>query len=494
MIFNRYRVHLVISLAFLFSYALTFDEKIAPLGDNASYFLLGKALSEGAGFVDLMTQGNPAHNHYPIGYPILISSILWLAPGSIVLVKLFNGLLFLVALLVLYEILIKLQQSKTAALLITVVVATNSHLLFYSSAIMSEIPFLTLSLLSIWIVLSSNWDEQVYWRNPRVYLLIFALTASFYVRTAALALIFAILIHFLLGNRRKLLLTVVIGVLVLITPLIIKGLELGRSSYVSQLLSINPYRPALGNAGFLDFIERIGTNALRYINREIPNLIAPVIDSDYSLSPGFVEWVIGIVLTGLVIVALWKAPKRWGLLKTYVVLSFAVLFLWPSAWTGVRFAIAIMPFLFLFITHSISNLFGLRFSHVAITGFIVLNGFSIFELYGKAKAPHEPGFRNYIAMANWAGANIAADKEILCSKPAIFHLYSGILARRIPLLYDQDEVLSYLESDEVQYILIDRSTLSSQRILYPLLQEYRGRFEIVHQLERPDTYLVRWKQ
>ena len=83
-------------------YALIFDTKLDLNGDNARYYVLGKALSLGRGYVDIHTRDeNPAGN-VPPGYPAIIGLVMKLASSDFAAVKTANGIFFLAAIISLF--------------------------------------------------------------------------------------------------------------------------------------------------------------------------------------------------------------------------------------------------------------------------------------------------------------------------------------------------------------------------------------------------------
>ena len=79
------------------SYVYTFEHKVVLGVDNAGYYLLGKALASGAGYVSIWLPDMPPHNHWPPGYPLIISIIVRFI-DSVLVVKLANGVFLLGAL------------------------------------------------------------------------------------------------------------------------------------------------------------------------------------------------------------------------------------------------------------------------------------------------------------------------------------------------------------------------------------------------------------
>ena len=55
---------------------LVFDASIDLGGDNAGYYILGKALHEGFGYTNIHLPGMPPAQHFPPGYPLILSLLM----------------------------------------------------------------------------------------------------------------------------------------------------------------------------------------------------------------------------------------------------------------------------------------------------------------------------------------------------------------------------------------------------------------------------------
>src|SRR5210317_2178748 len=92
---------IIITILFLGVYGYIFDKKLDLNGDNAYYYVLGKALSQGEGYVNIASINKAPNNHYPPGYPFIISLFMHLSDTPIFL-KLINGIFLLLSLYLFY--------------------------------------------------------------------------------------------------------------------------------------------------------------------------------------------------------------------------------------------------------------------------------------------------------------------------------------------------------------------------------------------------------
>ena len=81
-----------------------------------------------------------------------------------------------------------------------ILVAVNSHLLRYSTILMTEIPFMFFLMLSLYSVVNINFKKQ-WFKDRWFWLMIGFVGIAYYTRTAGLALIPAFPIYFALEKK-----------------------------------------------------------------------------------------------------------------------------------------------------------------------------------------------------------------------------------------------------------------------------------------------------
>ena len=210
--------------------------------------------------------------------------------------------------------------------LVALFCATSAHLLKMSHEVMSEIPYLAVSLGAL-LAYSR-------YQSGRAHLWIlgaFGLAAAaFYVRTVGIALLGSLVLVSLLRREWVRASGLAVASAVLCLPRV-----LGGSIYSNLLLSVDPYRPEAGVLGFAGVLSRLWTNTQTYGLHIIPEAILPV---------GF-EWV-GPIPT--LIVLWWIARGFWrkSLPEVYLAAYLGVILLWPQVWSDVRFLVPVIPLLF----------------------------------------------------------------------------------------------------------------------------------------------------
>jgi len=492
---------LILVIVFAIVYAYTFDSKVAMLGDNANYYTLGKALSDGEGYVNISRVTKSPNNHYPPGYPAIISIALLLG-GGIFFVKLLNGLFLLGSIIIFFELTNKVLENEAMAFVTSLLLAINAHILLYSSIIMSEVPFMFFSGLSLLLFTKAN-TEKISFKDFNLIGSLIALIIAYYIRSLGIALLAGYFLHFIFHKQWKAMPAFLIPLVGAALPWFIRGQKLGGSSYMNQLTMINPYQPNLGRAEFGDFVDRFFTNFERYVTWEIPSAIFPVKQPEYgggSITSG--EWFVGLIILILLFLGLYKLKKyRWVFIG-YALGTFGILMLWPSVWVGVRFIVPMIPMLLIgflnglyFLVKMIAEASAKKsVSPLLLLIFALLSISTVNARNKEAKAPYSPAWKNYFAMAKWVDRNLDEGVVVSCGKPALFYLHADTYTMRYKFAQNPNELIKDLEDKKVDYVVVDQVYGNTFRYLVPAIRQYPGRFEQVLHLKNPDTYLLKFKR
>ncbi len=489
----------LIILVFLVSYSYTFDRKLAPLGDNASYYMLGEALAQGEGYVNISKIDKTPNNHYPPGYPAVLSIFMQFT-DSIVFFKILNGVFLLASCLILYQVMKKLLENDVLAFIIVLMTVLNFHILQYGSMIMSEIPFLFFSLLGLWLFLKID-TQKPFFRDRNFYLLLVAIVISYHTRSLGIALTGATIAAFLLQKKWGHGVALGGGFVLLALPWFVRSQMLGGGSYSRQLMMINPYQPNLGKADVGDFIDRFLNNFSRYITTEIPNALFPFTEVDYRQEAAASDWVAGLLLMAVIIYGFITLRKFRIILGLYALFTFFILLLWPDVWVGVRFMVPLIPILAVGLVHGLYQLAGKLFSaagkKVSGWAFLILPLLlltSVGQLHKQASTPLHPAWDNYYAMGRWLRSQSGEKPVVACGKPALFYLYSKTFTVRYPFEQDTEALLAELEDEKVDYVVIDQVYPNTFRYLLPAVRAHPERFEQVFHQPNPDTFLLKFKR
>lgn len=486
-----------ISLAFIMVYPYIFDKKINLGGDNAGYYILGKAISSGQGYSNIDMPGNPPHNHFPPGYPAILG-VFMLFSQSITFLKIINGLFLLGTSMLMFVLLKRFTDNKLLAFSASILLLFNFHLLSFSTIMMSEVPFLFFSTLAMLLFMNSH-SEKPFYKNPNFYALIFVSSFAYHIRTAGIALVAGFALYMLIEKQWKMFAAYLLGFAALGVPWFLRGQSLGGSSYLTQLFLKNPYRPENGAMELGDWFSRFGANVTRYVGKEIPNGIFS------SLEVGYNEDSTSHVLAGILIIAvaifgIIKLPKYKWLLAGYLLGSFGILLLWPEVWFGVRFLLPLIPFILFLFVFGIYQLVAFLLSKMSISTLpnpllflvLILVFLPQVKLLKQAAAePYLDKFNNYFEISAYAGQNLPSDAIICTRKPGLSYLFSGLKVSSFLNTSDYNEIFKDFEEKGITHVIIDQLGYSQTgRYLVPAIQDNPEKFTLITQLNNPETYLL----
>jgi hypothetical protein len=492
----------LIALAFAIVYPYIFNEKVDLGGDNASYYILGKALSSGEGYNNIHVPGNPPHNHFPPGYPAIMA-IFMVFTQSINFLKIVNGLFLLGTALLSFKVFTKFTDNPRMAFVGALLLLFNSHLLSYGTIMMSEVPFLFFATLAILLFINLQAGSKPFYKDLNFYGLIVVTSFAYHIRTAGIALVAGFALYMLINKNWKELGGYLAGFVALGIPWFLRGQSLGGSSYLTQLFLINPYRPEEGSMGAADWFTRFGNNLSRYLGKEIPNGIFPSVEVDYTPDADGVI-IYGVLIMAFAIFGLVKLPKYRLLLAGYLLGSFGILLLWPDVWFGVRFILPLLPillFLFLYGIYALLNLamqkMGLKSSPNPLLFLVFVLVFipQLKLLAQKAKEPYQDTFQRYFEAAVWSNKNLPDDAIVCTRKPGLFYLFGARKATQFANTPDYDAFFADLDTNGVTHIIIDQlGYAQTGRYLVPAIQDNPEKFQVLNLSPKPETYVLQYNR
>ena len=485
---------LLIVSTFLYTY--TFDAKLDLNGDNVDYYLLSKSLVEGKGYTTIWYPNSPAYTHRPPGYSMLIAAAMLLGFKSFVAVKWLNFLLFAGLIILFYQICRNIFDNKALSVTAAGLIAVNFHLIHFAWQMMSEISFLFFIVLTFYFLIKTEESKKPLLKNPFLWLMIFGLSASYHIKTVGISMLLAVLVY--LGFQRdwKKAVTVFAGFTALALPYYLRNKMLGvGSGYLKYVAYKNPYQRELGTMGLTDYIERIISNGSRYLSIEIPHGMLPFIDETKVTTMG---WIAGLLITALCVFALWRLKKYRKLIFSLFAVNFGILLLWPEVWVGIRFMIPLLPFLFLLLVAALWELLKPfrdkpAYLYILLPLFLLANK-AMYSAYNQtARYGYPPAYTNYFNMAAWAAQNTAPHDIFIARKPQFFYLFSGRQTNTYLYISDDRKLIQNIEDNGAKYVVIDQLGYgSTPRYLVPAIQKHASLFKVVHQIPKPDTYLLQF--
>lgn len=526
----------IITCVFVFNYIQIFDFKPDLNGDNVYYYALGKALASGQGYTNIMFLEESPHSHFPPGYPLFTALIL-LFFKSYTALKIANGVLFGLSILLLFFLTKRISGNLLLALLTCLLCCMQQAMLRYSTIVMSEMlfTFLTMGVLYLFSLLDT--DRLFSKDRPRRQILYFAgiiigLNYIYFVRTMGTSIIIAAILYMLLIcgqkalewlkskrensdariihlNKRALTSNLLTLCIIIATfagaktawDFRNKSIGVTQSDYLKDFKK-KPKGQTMET--FSDWTERMQNNLVSYIGKWIPTAVIsdePAFDQKITRT----DLIKGTCIVILMILGLITLPHMKLLLFLYIGITMAVLMVWPEQYAGHRYFIGIIPlFIFLFLNGCVEGLRLLvkkmpetKFTRLIPTGGMVIVSLFLFPHYAKALKPQQnfatykvwneriadAAFVEYIYAINWCKKNLPEDARIACRKPELFYLFSGgRKSTSFPQYATPEDLLNTFKEKNLSHVIIDRWFRHGYVTVYPMVQKYPTHFKPLIQI------------
>ena len=533
---------LVIILSFVFgsNYSSVYDKKVDLNGDNIYYYSLGKALSQGDGYSDIIHLKKTPHSHFPPGYPFFISKVIKVFPDNIQTVKKANGVLLYLSVVLLFFIVNITTRNSVLAFCVSVLMSMHKELLHFASIMMSETLFIFLSLLSIFLAILlvkgilGGKRPWVAWIFIVLYGLIIAYT--YLVRTMGLSLILALVgwlgifaiaslirwrkavkkenTEMILPYRQQMWKSAVLCVLTVVAVGTAKFSWDARNKSLG--LSTNDYENTFLKKtnnetmqGIEDWKTRIKSNTTNFITQWIPDatyMKAPVPKEHKATTS---EWIWGSLLIALMIGGCLYMNIGRLLMLFYVGLTVGVLILYPEQFGGLRYITPIMPiFIFLFLNGisaciwGLFKIFRLKFPPLLPQSLIVflVTFISLTPKYTEAQKTYRDNARmtswfnindinakNYLEASRYLDS-LPGDVRPICRKPEITFMFSNFHASNgFPQYAEPDTIYNMLRRDSINYLIVDNWFRHAYTTLFPCIQKYPEKFKMIKKYGEVDT-------
>lgn len=469
-------------------YALVFFPDFVRMGDNQSYYLLGKGLLEGRGYTSYWTGEAVRHTHWPPGYPILLAGAMALGITSITGLKLVNGAVLLVGLLVTYGWARRLFEDRWVAGITTAAVGLNVVVVQYASRIMSEVPFLTVSMGALACAIRVGRRPGVpWWRDGWFYALVALMVAAFYIRTLGVALIAGCILGMILDGRARA--AVVGGALtgVGIAPWILFVRGARSHSYTDYLSAIESDTTG-GTIGYL--WQRIADNAVAYGGAVFPETMAPGLAPVLELLPGS-GWGLTILFGALTAWGLFGLGREGLVPAAYLAATAGVLLLWPSIWAFGRFLIPTVPVLYGLVTVGawdvLRRVGGQAVSPALLLPFLLLLLPALKDARAYARNPVILRYTLYEQIAEAVRQEARPEDKVVAYAPQSMYYLTEQPTLLMPPSDDPRHVMYSLDRDGVDLVAItgDGATTPAYRYLVPAIQTFPERFHLVASIPKP---------
>ncbi len=493
---------IILSLHIVFC-ILLFDPKHDTGGDNAIYLSLAKSLITSKGYRDIYKPDEPLHTQYPPGYPLILSiPLLFTNIKNAVPFKILNIIFSTLSLFIFY-LLFKNRLKGFLFYSLLLLIALNPTYIEYSHRILTEIPFIFFSFLTLYLcdIYSRKWNLKI------LFIISILSTFPYYLRTAGITLVAAIFLFLLLNKRYRDLIFYSIIVIIIITPWIIRGSRIGgEGGYKTQLFAKNMYDLSLGTITFKDFLVRIGQNLVIYLFEVNPRFFFPFL-INIKFNPIYI--ISGVILLSLILSGLITGFNKKNLLFIiYFVFFFGLCLIWPSVWSSDRFLLPLLPLIFFFffiLIDWIKKKVGIKgdllfyiTSSIFITSAIInlipssLKNLQMLSGYiqGNRYSGYTADYIRFYETAEYARKHTPQNAKFLVRKPELFYLASERKAFCYPFINDENKILESI--NKADYIVVDAFywTGTTRRYLIPVIMKEPDKYLVFYKSSPPETYIL----
>jgi hypothetical protein len=486
--------------------AVQFTPDLSTNGDDARYYLLGKAIHDGKGFRQIQHPNLPVEKTYPVVFPLVLAGI-DIFSDSVLLAKIAQCILG--ACVTLLAFLLFRVYSKNLLIPMVVLCAGSATLAQYSSSLMSEIPYLFFSLLALFLYEKSISNPKNAW--------LFWLTVVFSIfpmhcRSVGLAFSASWVLTNLITKRWRFA-AAHMGLLVL-TVIVFHMLTSWENSYLVQIIQKNTYDPEAGFVTLAEMTQRIVQNIQAYGS---VILLRSLIPFPFAATPGLQALIAWIFLLSILIgwIRSLFGPMRF--LSLYVFMYFGILLMWQTQWSSERFVAGVIPFLYFFLLFGLEGVVGLfaklekKTTFVgrlitmtkgggapSTTGRVVVWGTVAITLlcnvafqtsYQRQSQALGPDWKNFYSCADWLRTNTPAGAVVMNRKVELFFIRSKRAGVMYPYSHDVNKIMKVIDDSRVDYVVLDNFawTSTTRQYLYPVLQTFADRFQMVYVLNNPPT-------
>lgn len=464
-----------------------FNEKPDLNGDNCYYYINATSLAHGRGYAEMF--GTPTTN-FPPGYPVLMAP-LRLLTGSIVAQKVLNLVFLFLAVVLLFDTLVRSGFRRSLAFVTGAAVLVTPHILEFSTMMMSEASCICCLALIAWLYMRLPDDEAAFWRTPCFYLLLLSLVFVYYIRTQALAMVGAVVVAFLFERRWRASFVTVVAFVIGQLPWIIRNemLGLNQSRYVSQI----------------DF-SNIASNIKMLVVQAIPESIFPFVDVSYNDAPGLLLWVFAVLWLLIILFGFWKMGKlRWPFIF-FVIGTIAIISIidTPSRY---RYMTTALPFLTagLFVgIYSLAEYYSNKFRKRKLSPWVLFallflavvlqkgddSKHTVWGLHKLAKMEYPANFKNYFILGKQL-YRYNRNAIVATRKPELLYVNSGVRGKHFLETDNQEKLVEDLIKKNVDFVILEQlGFISTYRYLLPCVEQHPDIFKPVARVPNPDTYLI----
>jgi 4-amino-4-deoxy-L-arabinose transferase-like glycosyltransferase len=499
------------AFACLAMYVAALDPRLFLWGDNAHYIIVAKSLATGQGFRDIQTPGNPPFT-FPVPlFPLAITPIVRFFDYDLAPLKLFVAVMAVLTVLAAWQLFRQLLDVPRA-ILVTAMVAVSPQFVSFSHQVMTEIPYLGLSLLALLCAIRYAKEDPTLGRGSVCTVL--AVAAATLTRTIGVTLVLGIAAYLVIdgaGTQRRR-----IGKAALVCGCCAAVWLVANASILAAIPYYGEFRNGTASAhrgaSGPGLLSRIMTNIVAYAGA-----LPETVYYGYSLRDPAPKLVGAIIISITLLGFAYSAWRRRSSLEYYCVAYFGILLLYEPSNSGNlrRYLVPLVPFLFYYFIRGIEALGflaeRLRRSHaaashwappatLALFAFIALANFArtvqasvlhrqpeMFDFYRWGD------FEGYRQMAEWMRVNTPPTGVVATRSTYVFHLWSRHPVLWLPAVEpgaSDSAIAATARRQGMAYVTTDSIAGAADSALFATLARDRRDFAQVYAERRNRVYRV----
>ncbi len=514
--FMSKKLLLLLALPVIIVYLLLLSTNWKPTWDSATYIMLGKSLITGNGFKYM----DIPHTKYPFMFPLMLSPIIGLFGRNFLLMRLLIVMMALGSIGLTFW-LFRRNFDTWLGLGIMLMTAASYPLMYECTRILSDIPYMFLSLLSL--ILIGPYAREDRWSSRFGYISAALILASFFTRYIGLALFAGAVSYLLLDSRGSLPLRLkkvaLISIIFLIPASLwmVRGAVLRRISppppglreflsYERELVVVDAGDPHSRTVRLDEFISRVKQN-----NQQYQDLAADIASGKNTDSRRRAQVISAILLCGFIYCLI----RRRTIFEYYVFFYVLAYVVWTSL-QGTRFLVPIIPFIFYYFIRAlwlIPEVLSLLIRKLSADRFVWKDKY---RLLGKRlilavlvvilircnwssdvniiRAEHTKPYytgsaASFLDAVAWVRGNTGTDAVIVSGRAPWVYMLSDRKTFTPPWVENTKEIMTSIRENGTDYI-ISSPALYSFRFLSLILEERPGSFIKVYEIGDCVVYKV----
>jgi len=482
----------ILLIAFIIG-LIYFNPNLHIAGDNARYLLVAKSLLAGTGYRIINSPDSPFETKYPFGYPLILAFIMSFFGKNLVFLKLFSLLSFIISIWLSFKIFSKDVSQKNLISLI-LIMALSPYLAQYSDHILTEMPYLFISLLAFFMF-------KKYLADKRYFIpLVLTLILVFYIRIPGVALLGAIIFYYLFKKDFKKVICWGLLSIFIILPWIIWGKTHGipgdLEDYQRIVFLKNQFYPEMGCESILGMCFRAYRRIKFYSLSAIPTVIFPSSGLHVSLyNLKIVKILLGIFVSIVAFIGYVKkfVLKR-DILEFYFLVYCGIYLIW--VWAEERYLVPVLPIILFYFIYGLEHIFRFK-KGIILTTILILTIFSNsignIKMYNRRKGYPPKYWEGSSEVAQWVKENSPEESLIVCRKPYLFYCFSGRKTIGYKFTKDINKILKSFEEEKIDFVLLDLNDGMNNFYLKPVIDNYKDRFELAYKSEKGEKEAILYR-